>query len=204
MYKVYFNNRTAFLGKDFPGIQENSENLVHEFSNGQELQKIVLHFSSSEQIRNLYLSHDNLPLLEQAFKSCFTLIKAGGGLVINGNGDFLTIYRNGVWDLPKGKLEEGENFKNAALREVEEETGLKKLVVVAPLVSTYHSYPWSDQLILKETRWFKMNYPDCKKPVLQVKEGITAYRWVKPGKADFLIENTYLSILDVLNSRHLL
>ena len=49
MYKVYFNNRTAFLGKDFSGIQEYSENLVHEFSSGQELRRIIQYFSSSEQ-----------------------------------------------------------------------------------------------------------------------------------------------------------
>jgi len=201
MYKVFFNDRTAFLGNDFSGIKEKKSNLFFRFSNRQELHKIVMYFSSSEQIQNLYLSHKDLPLLVKEFKSCFTLIDAGGGLVFNKKGEFLIIKRHGVWDLPKGKLEEGENFKSAALREVEEETGLKKLVILQPLISTYHTYPLSNQMVLKETRWFEMNFPGKKKPVLQAKEGITKHRWVKPGDTGFIGRNTYLSILDVLHHR---
>jgi hypothetical protein len=204
MYKVYFNNRTAFLGNDFSGIQENSENLVHKFSNGQELHKSVIHFSSSEQFRNLYLFHEDLDMLFKEFKSCFRVIEAGGGLVFNEKGDFLTIKRNGVWDLPKGKLEKKEDFETAALREVKEETGLKKLVIVQPLITTYHSYPLADKMVLKESRWFEMNYPGSKKPLLEGKEGITDHKWVKPGTADFILKNSYLSILDVLHIRKLL
>ena len=55
----------------------------------------------------------------------------------NESGEFLIIKRNGVWDLPKGKLEKGEDFETAALREVEEETGLEEMVAVTTLLSQH-------------------------------------------------------------------
>ena len=198
MYKVFFNDRTAFFGEDFSGIREKNNNLFYRFRNSRELQEIVTQFSSSTQIRNLYLFHEDLSMLMKEFKACFTLIEAGGGLVFNRKGEFLAIKRNGVWDLPKGKLEKGEDFETAALREVMEEAGLKKLASVRPIISTYHTYPMKNQMVLKKTQWFEMLYPGKKEPVLQAEEGITKHRWVKPGEADFLRKNTYGSILDVL------
>jgi len=198
MYKVFFNDRTAFFGEDFSGIRKKNNNLFYRFRNSRELQEIVTQFSSSTQIRNLYLFHGDLSMLMEEFQACFTLIEAGGGLVFNKNGEFLAIKRNGVWDLPKGKLEKGEDFETAALREVKEEAGLKKLASVRPIISTYHTYPMKNQMVLKKTQWFEMLYPGKKEPVLQAEEGITKHRWVKPGEADFLRKNSYGSILDVL------
>ena len=66
-----------------------------------------------------------------------------GGLVINNNSKVLLIYRKNKWDLPKGKLDEGENLEEAAIREVVEETGLDitKLSINEPLLSTgYKSF----------------------------------------------------------------
>ncbi|MEN8229037.1 MAG: NUDIX domain-containing protein [Bacteroidota bacterium] len=204
MYKVFFNDRTVYFGEDFSQVKEKEKELFYRFENSRKLKETVEHFSSSKQIRNLYLIHDDLPLLMEEFRACFTVIEAGGGVVFNRKGDFLTIKRNGVWDLPKGKLEEGEDFEAAALREVEEETGLKKLISLSPIISTYHTYQMADQKVLKKTQWFEMRYPGKKEPVLEAKEGITDHRWVKPGKTRFLRKNSYGSILDVLNIRELL
>ncbi len=57
------------------------------------------------------------------------VIQAAGGLVIRRRGESLQIavvHRplHQDWSYPKGKLEEGETFESAALREVHEETGL--------------------------------------------------------------------------------
>jgi len=204
MYKVYFNDRVVYFGDDLARFNEKEKGLFYRFEDSRKLQETVLNFFSSDQIRELYLIHEDLPLLQKEFRACFTLIEAGGGVVFNRKGDFLTIKRNGVWDLPKGKLEEGEDFEAAALREVEEETGLKKLVTVQPIISTYHTYPMKDQMVLKKTQWFEMLYPGKKEPLLQADEGITKHRWVKPGEADFLRKNSYGSILDVLGIRELL
>jgi 8-oxo-dGTP pyrophosphatase MutT (NUDIX family) len=109
-----------------------------------------------------------------------------------------------VWDLPKGKLEKGEKYEEAALREVGEETGLIDLEVVQPLLSTYHTYPLKGERILKKTRWFEMKYHGNAPPRLQEEESITDYRWVTPGITDFIRKDTYKSILDVLYFREVL
>ena len=87
---------------------------------------------------------------------------------------------------------------------MEEETGLPKLQVKEPLVSTYHTYHLKGERILKKTKWFEMNYSGGDKPRLQSKEGISDYRWVKPGRTGFIRENSYASILDVLYMRDLI
>jgi 8-oxo-dGTP diphosphatase len=54
------------------------------------------------------------------------LVRAAGGVVVR-DGRVLLVHRPryGDWSLPKGKLEAGEEWEDAALREVEEETGLR-------------------------------------------------------------------------------
>ena len=204
MYKVFFNDRTVFFGDDFSRAFEKHKGLFYKYNNFIELNELVGLFDSLHQIKNLYILHENILMVFEEFKACFTVIEAGGGVVFNERGEFLTIYRNGVWDLPKGKLEKGEDFQSAALREVEEETGLPGLQVIEPLVSTYHTYHLKRKWILKKTKWIEMQYKGRAEPVLQTGEGITDYRWVLPGNTRFIRENSYASILDVLYMRNLL
>jgi 8-oxo-dGTP pyrophosphatase MutT (NUDIX family) len=112
--------------------------------------------------------------------------------------------RDGVWDLPKGKLEHGEDFEAAALREVEEETGLNGLKIIQPIISTYHTYHISEDRVLKKTKWFEMMYEGDEDPKPQKSENITEVRWVPPGETDFIRKNTYPSVLDVLFIKDLL
>ena len=204
MYKVFFNDRTVYFGDDFTRAFVKHKGLFYKYSSYLELSELVGLFAALNQINNLYILHDDIVSVFEEFKACFTNIEAGGGLVLNNSGQFLVIQRNGVWDLPKGKLEKGEDFKSAALREVEEETGLQGLELKEPLISTYHTYVLKGEWVLKKTKWFEMHYPGKKKPVLQSKEGITGYRWATPGDTGFIRENSYGSILDVLFMRNLL
>jgi hypothetical protein len=204
MYKVFFNDRTVFFGDDFSRAFTKHKGLFYKYNNFIELSELVGLFDSLTQIKNLYILHDNILMVFEEFKSCFTVIQAGGGVVLNDRGEFLMIHRKGTWDLPKGKLENGEDFRSAAYREVEEETGLTGLEVVEPLVSTYHTYHLKDKHILKKTKWFEMFYKGNAEPRLQIKEGITDYRWVVPGNTGSIRENSYASILDVLYMRDLL
>ena len=57
-------------------------------------------------------------------------VHAGGGVVVRGGPEGLVVAvvhrpRYDDWSFPKGKLEPGESFEAGALREVEEETGLR-------------------------------------------------------------------------------
>ena len=94
--------------------------------------------------------------LHNELYSIYEPIDAGGGVVLNEAGAVLMIYRRGKWDLPKGKRDEGEDIADCALREVSEETGLKKLKLAEKICDTYHIYSQNKQNLLKRTTWYKM------------------------------------------------
>ncbi len=106
-------------------------------------------------------------------------IAAGGGYVIRRtrNGvEVLLIFRRGVWDLPKGKLDGNESREEGALREVEEEVGAKDLRIVRDLGTTVHDYRQGSRYIVKTTHWFEM-VTLTKDFVPQAEEGIRDVRW---------------------------
>jgi 8-oxo-dGTP pyrophosphatase MutT (NUDIX family) len=204
MYKIFFQDRFVILSEGVPSFKAGHGQVFEAYQNQPELKELLENFTSKEQIQELFIYHPDLAELSHAFSTCFKGINAGGGVVLNEKGEFLAIKRNGVWDLPKGKMEKGEDFETTALREVEEETGLTGLEATGLLLSTFHTYPLKGRMILKETQWFEMRWSGSGKPVLQSEEGITDFRWVKPGETRFIQENSYASILDVLKVRNLL
>jgi 8-oxo-dGTP pyrophosphatase MutT (NUDIX family) len=137
--------------------------------------------------------------LRNAFRSCFIPLKAAGGLIKNQKDEILMIYRRGKWDLPKGKLNNGESFEKAALREVKEECGITGMQIVRPLMSTYHTYPYKDGTALKKTSWYEMVYKGENELKPQIEEDIEEVRWVSREKLDFYLKNSYPAICDVFN-----
>ncbi len=204
MYKVFFKDRTVYFGDDFSKIFERNSGLFYKYNNIHELTELVHAFYFLKKIDKLFIFHDDILTLFDEFKACFKYVEAGGGVVFNGKGEFLVIKRNNIWDLPKGKLEKNENFESAALREVEEETGLDSMKIKQPILSTYHTYQEANKMILKKTKWYEMRYSGDKDPVPEERENITDTRWVAPGNIDFIRKNTFPSILDVLYLRDLL
>ncbi|MEY2900998.1 MAG: hypothetical protein RLY89_104 [Bacteroidota bacterium] len=128
------------------------------------------------------------------------IIKAGGGLVRNGEGELLLIFRRGKWDLPKGKLDEGETIEACAMREVEEETGVKHLALGELISVTWHEYfdKWVGEDVIKETHWFKMDVAGVPALVPQTEEDITAIEWTKKSDLPKRMEQSYITIIDVL------
>lgn len=142
--------------------------------------------------------HHDLPLLWKKFRKNFSLVRAGGGIVQNEKGRILFIFRNGKWDLPKGKAEPNELIETTALREVKEECNIRNLFLIDHLTDTYHTYGSFRNKKLKKTSWFRM-YSEDKDLLPQLEEGITRIKWVKPEKLDKIWENTYPSIVDVMH-----
>lgn len=204
MYKVFFKDRTVYFGDDFSKIFERNSGLFYKYNNIHELTELVHAFYFLKKIDKLFIFHNDILTLFDEFKACFNYVEAGGGVVLNKKGEFLVMLRDGIWDLPKGKLEKNENFESAALREVEEETGLDQLQIKRPVLSTYHTYTEKNDMILKKTKWYEMKYSGVRVPEPEIRENITETRWVTPGNTDFIRKNTYPSVLDVLYLRDLL
>lgn len=147
---------------------------------------------------------DDAKLFLKGIKKQLTLIKAAGGLVENAKGQYLFIFRNKKWDLPKGKLEKGERMKEAAVREVEEECGITIERRDQLVCKTYHIYEMNGQVVLKKTNWYKMSVKNSPKLVPQLEEGITEAEWVEPVHVVTKTKNTYPLITEVLEKANLL
>ncbi|HLR90354.1 MAG TPA: NUDIX hydrolase [Balneolaceae bacterium] len=116
----------------------------------------------------------------------FIEIEAAGGAVcrfLNHKPQVLLIRRNGIWDLPKGKKEPGESAMECARREVEEETGIRGIILKEYLGTTRHSYQQDGQNIEKKTFWYLMKAEDDKKLLPQKEEGITQVAWTNLEEA---------------------
>jgi len=121
-------------------------------------------------------------------------INAGGGLVQNDFGEYLLILRNGKWDLPKGKQDDGEALSSTARREVSEECGIKELTLLKSIASTRHSYWLDGVLIFKKTQWFHLYAAGRPEPCPQTEEGIELCRWCTPEEAALLLSQSYPSV----------
>ena len=152
---------------------------------------------NSKDITYLYIHSD----IDKVFKSLLlktTVIKAAGGLVRNGEGKFLFIHRLGKWDLPKGKVEGNEKMRSAAVREVEEECGIKVDYLGDKLTTSYHMYTMRGKTVLKQTNWYNMGVN--KSPILtpQLEEDITEAKWVDRQDLEKLEDNTYPLIAQII------
>lgn len=158
-------------------------------------------------MQNVYFGKECISVEDGAFEEfCnnYSTIHAGGGLVKNSEGNYLLIFRRGVWDLPKGKLEPGESIENCALREVQEETGLDGLILGSPICVTHHSYSLNGTRVIKHTHWFNMQYNGNGKLIPQTEEQIEEARWVKPSELEEKLSSTFPSIREVFANAGLL
>jgi len=131
-----------------------------------------------------------------------TLIEAAGG-VIRRNDELLMIFRNGFWDIPKGKVDQGESIQDAAIREVEEECGILEPKIASFLCETFHTYLYQGQKALKKTSWFVMDYSGSGDLIPQIEEGITEVKWSSIEEFLKVRGNTYGSINEVIDQYNL-
>jgi 8-oxo-dGTP pyrophosphatase MutT (NUDIX family) len=201
IYKVFLNDRVIKIGPPLKSIPEPLVNFNIE-STEEDIRNWFNSFVD-DNLMKIYLVHPEPSKFFKLFSSVFLNIDAAGGAVISGK-YLLVIFRNGKWDLPKGKINKGENPEEAALREVSEECGISGQTIVKSLPSTFHVYklPYPDNeasWIFKETYWFEMSYNgcmDCAKP--QVEEGITLIKWVSSSEINEIMDNTYENLKQII------
>lgn len=138
--------------------------------------------------------------IEKTFAMEKKKILAAGGLVTNEKQELLMMFRRGKWDLPKGKLDEGESLETCAVREVEEETGIRKLELENLIGITYHEYfdKYSNEDVIKETHWFAMKTTGKPKLIPQTEEDIEKIIWADEEALQECLKNTYPNIEEII------
>ncbi len=205
MYKIYINETPLVLfdatkASKLPDAGPN-ELIVRYTGKAKFLLNYADMLEKSQRYERVLIHTTDYDKLVADFQSNYKILEAAGGLVYNEEGKVLMIFRRDFWDLPKGKIDPGESKEEAAVREVEEETGLKDIQLGELITETYHTYRTKKgNRILKRTYWFSMNAPD-QKLVPQAEEDIEEAIW--QDLHTFLPTSPviYKSILEVLENR---
>ena len=125
MKTIFFNQRALILCREGERAEKDPEAvIVIDSGDDTILANAVNTIDTGSGIRRLYVLCDNPELTYERIRKLFTEVDAAGGLICNDLGEFLLIFRNGMWDLPKGKREKGESTAENAVREVMEECGI--------------------------------------------------------------------------------
>ena len=190
-------NQSLLILADFaPLIKKNVQTIGI-----QEVDLEKLFNNSTEDSPSVYLFvHTEINKIFKNILSSAKLIKAAGGLVKNGNGEYLFIHRLGKWDLPKGKVEEDEKMHTAAVREVQEECGIKINYLGKKIATTYHTYYMRGKFVLKQTQWYDMGVNKKPQLIPQAEEDITEAVWLNKKELKKIKENTYPLIEDILEN----
>ena len=201
--KVYFDDKPLFLCDNVdatlqPYIHHDDAVFIDELN--LHTVKSMIHEMQKPSVHAGVFFNKDLKELKDAFFKKFTLIKAAGGFVLNENNEVLMMFRRGKWDLPKGKMDKKETFEECAKRETEEETGLKNIRLLSPLITTYHTYHEGSKYVLKETKWFMMKISGQQKLIPQATEQITKLEWVERNALKKYLQNSFPSVNDVLEA----
>ena len=189
MLQIFYKEKPIIIS-DKKSDLKNSLIIDPELLENLDLLKLL----TKKKINSIGVFSNEFEITINVFKKKFPEIIAAGGKVINNKSEILFIYRNKKWDLPKGKAEKNENISQTALREVEEETGIKNLSIIKPLDKTYHIFKRGKTNYLKTTYWFEMksDYNGKFKP--QKKEGITRVEWIGVENLSYILPKSYANI----------
>ncbi len=189
MYKVFIDNKPIIF----------QINLENEYSVNREKVWQKIHAFLTSEVAELTINIASKADFDFIFED-YKWIEAAGGLVQRDDA-FLFIKRNGIWDIPKGKLEQGETPEVGAIREIEEECGLVAPVIKMHLLDTWHTYFHKGKDVLKRTYWYWLDEGEARAQLVpQTEEGITELDYFEPEKWGEIRGATYCSILEVMDA----
>ena len=198
MYKVFIKNKPLFFIENGEDISMIDAKFVYSINNVEDKEIVLNKHASSEGY--IYVQGSSFDRLWKLFFGKHKTVQAAGGVVINNKNQVLFIFRNGFWDLPKGKVEDEEAIEVAAIREVEEECGISKPRLISKLLITHHTYDTYGENCIKPTHWYLMQYDGDEELLAQEEEGITNVQWVNQEDIASKMLNTYGSIIDVIGA----
>jgi 8-oxo-dGTP pyrophosphatase MutT (NUDIX family) len=201
--KIYFDHKPLFLCDhidDELQVYIHHDDAVFIDELNSHTIKSMIHEMQQPGIHAGVFYHNDLTELKRSFFKKFSFIQASGGVAENERKQILIIYRRKHWDLPKGKLERNESLETCAIREIEEETGLKNITVIKPLMVTYHTYHEGTRFILKESHWFHLKVAGKQNLVPQTEEDIEEIKFINVSDIGKYTPLAFPSVADVLNA----
>ncbi|MFM7311139.1 MAG: NUDIX hydrolase [Flavobacteriales bacterium] len=197
-YKLYFSGRQVEFIPEYAECHP-ADALHMVLPSTGKLDTMLLESAVNSGARKISFRCADVMASWAAFVDQFHFVAAAGGCVVNPKGDILFIHRLERWDLPKGKVEPGEDIVVAAVREVEEECSIHGLDVLGHLIDTWHTYVQDGAQMIKRTSWFEMTYVGNETPKPQQEEGITAVRWASRNEWSDLVRHSFPSVGDVVH-----
>lgn len=202
MYKIYINENTLILteSESMKEAKVTEKTLIAPYTGKTKmLLSYIDMLEKTNRFEKITIHYFDVKRLLKDFESLFTTVKAAGGLVLNEENKCLFIFRRGFWDLPKGKIDKGEKKKAAAIREVQEETGVESVEIVEKLKTTRHAYRLKDKKrAIKKTFWYVMKAKN--QPLIpQTEEDIEQAVWLDLEPNTDFNQPIFKSIEDLLN-----
>ena len=196
MYRLFCNNRTLTANNFCENLLSVDNKCVKNFD---DLVSKIRRWLDDETPENLDLGDTDGEKLALAVKNVFRQAPAAGGVVVIDN-QFVAIERNSIPDLPKGHIEKGETPEVAAVREVEEETGITDLEIIKELPATWHCYLLDNQWTIKKTSWYLMRTKSGMKNIPQIEEGISKVYLIDKEHVKDFQEKTFASLRTLVPS----
>ena len=212
---LYINNIKITIKKEGNTVQQSKYGCIFSTADKIDLERVcgsvLLLFPKPENTRLFFdkieedahaihdvkiITHSPKHFVDMVFSDHKT-IKAGGGIVENDKGEVLMIFRNGLWDFPKGKLDKGESIEECAVREVEEECRVS-VNLHERICKTRHTYKGSKDDVMKITYWYRMSLVSDEFMHPQLEEGIEKVEWKSLSEAEELLNGSFKSLTRLL------
>lgn len=200
--KIYYNNKPlVYTNAAAQYLKKYPVSIGYLFLKGSNTDNLSLaqnHLKDAGS-SGVLIEDNDIQAFQELLQESFTPITAAGGVVSSPGNKTLMIYRHGKWDLPKGKLEDGEDIQECARREVMEETGLPKNIEVGQeICRTYHVYSYKSTQVLKTTYWFRMTVNKEYLLSPQEEEDILKAVWIEEKDLPGCVLQTWNTVKEVL------